>query len=226
LTVSHRRIRHEVIFFIRGGEPAMTHNEKLKAFEALALEHMDAIYRAAWRMTRNRLLAEDLTQDVYLRAFRFFDYFQPDTNFKAWLFTILRNTFINDYRQHKKQPAMLAFDKVAFMLSDTDERMPMPRYTERYDEIDYRDMFTDQIYAALDELSDEFRMVVLLADIEEFQYHEIAEIMNCPVGTVMSRLSRARRQLQGYLGDYAHREGYIGRTPRRRSDIDSRERAR
>lgn len=213
-------------FFSRGAEPATSHNEKLKDFEALAFEHMDAIYRAAWHMTRNRFDAEDLMQEVYLRAFRFFDYFQAGTNFKAWLFTILRNTFINHYRQHKTQPAMLAFDKVACMLSDTDERMPMPLYTDRYDEINYRDMFTDQIYAALDRLSDEFRTVVLLADIEEFQYHEIAEIMNCPVGTVMSRLSRARRQLQRYLKDYAHREGYIGRTPRPRSDINARERVR
>jgi DNA-directed RNA polymerase specialized sigma24 family protein len=132
-------------FFSRGAEPAVSHNEKLKAFEALAFEHTDNIYRAAWHMTRNRLDAEDLMQEVYLRAFRFFDYFQSGTNFKAWLFTILRNTYIN-------------------------------------------------------------------------HYHEIAEIMHCPVGTVMSRLSRARRQLQRYLKDYAHREGYIGRTPRRRPE--------
>ncbi len=93
--MSHREYAVKSFFFIRGAEPAMSHNEKLKAFEALAFEHTDAIYRAAWHMTRNRLDAEDLMQEVYLRAFRFFDYFQPGTNFKAWLFTILRNTFIN-----------------------------------------------------------------------------------------------------------------------------------
>ncbi len=199
-------------FCNRGTELTMSHNEKLKAFEALAFEHTDAIYCAAWRMTRNRLDAEDLVQEAYLRAFRFFDYFQPGTNFKAWLFTILRNTFINHYRQRKAQPTMLAFDKVAFMIPDTNEGTPISRYLFRDREINYRDMFTDQIQAALDRLSDEFRMVVLLADIEEFRYQEIAGIMDCPIGTVMSRLSRARRQLQKYLRDYANREGYIGRT--------------
>ncbi|MCI0694254.1 sigma-70 family RNA polymerase sigma factor [candidate division KSB1 bacterium] len=186
--------------------------KKLQAFEALAFEHIDALYRAALRLTRNRQDAEDLVQDAYLRAFRFFDRFQPGTNFKAWLFTILRNTFINHYRKKKIQPATLAFDKVAFMLSDTDARVPASRYVDRYDETRYQDMFGDQIQAALDRLPEEFRMVVLLADIEEFQYQEIAEIMNCPIGTVMSRLSRARRQLQRYLRDYAYREGYVGRT--------------
>lgn len=187
-------------------------NEKRMAFEALAFEHMDAIYRTAWRMTRNRLDAEDLVQEVYVRAFRFFDQFQPGTNFKAWLFTILRNTFINHCRQRKTRPAMLAFDNVAFMLSDRDEQMPISQYTDHYDESRYRDMFTDQIDAALASLSDEFRMTVLLADVDEFQYQEIAQIMDCPIGTVMSRLARARRQLQKHLKDYASREGYIGRT--------------
>ena len=198
-------------FFNRDTEPAMSHNEKLKAFEAQAFEHMDALYRAALRMTRNRFDAEDLVQEVYLRAFRFFNQFQPGTNFKAWMFRILRNTFINQYRKNKCRPATLAFDKVAFLISDTDKSMPISRYFDSNGKTDCRDMFPDQIHAAFDKLSDEFRMVALLADIEEFQYREIAEIMDCPIGTVMSRLSRARQQLQSYLRDYANREGYIGK---------------
>lgn len=194
---------------------ASARNKQPMAFETLAFEHMDAIYRAARRLTRNHLDAEDLVQEVYVRAFRFFNQFQPGTNFKAWLFTILRNTFINQCRQRKARPATLAFDKVAFMLPDRDEPAPMGHYTDHYDESRYRDMFTDQIEAALDSLSDEFRMTVLLADIEEFQYQEIAQIMDCPIGTVMSRLARARRQLQKYLRDYASREGYIGRSAQR-----------
>jgi RNA polymerase sigma-70 factor (ECF subfamily) len=188
--------------------------KKLQAFEALAFEHIDALYRAALRLTRNRWDAEDLVQDACLRAFRFFDRFQPGTNFKAWLFTILRNTFINHYRKKKIQPATLAFDKVSFMLSDTDERTPALRYVDGYDETNYHDMFGDQIQAGLDRLPEEFRMVVLLADIEEFPYKEIAEIMDCPIGTVMSRLSRARRQLRRYLKDYAYREGYVAKSSR------------
>jgi DNA-directed RNA polymerase specialized sigma24 family protein len=104
--------------------------KKLWAFEALAFEHIDALYRAGLRLTRNRWDAEDLVQDAHLRAFRFFHRFQPGTNFKAWLFTILRNTFINHYRKKKIQPATLAFDKVSFMLSDTDERTPALRYVD------------------------------------------------------------------------------------------------
>lgn len=193
--------------------------KKLQAFEALAFEHIDALYRAALRLTRNRWDAEDLVQDAYLRAYRFFDRFQPGTNFKAWLFTILRNTFINHYRKKKIQPATLAFDKVAFMLPDTDEGAPASRYVDQYDETRYEDLFGDQIQAALGRLPEEFRMVVMLADIEEFHYQEIAEIMNCPIGTVMSRLSRGRRQLQRYLKDYAYREGYVGRAVGHREKI-------
>ncbi len=189
---------------------AAAHQKKLQAFEALAFEHVNALYRASLYLTRNRLDAEDLVQDVYLRAFRFFDHFQPGTNFKAWFFTILRNTFINHYRKNKRQPEVLAFDKAAFV-SDTNEGAPASRYIDRYDQAHYQDMFSDQIQAALDRLPEAYRMVVLLADIEEFPYHDIAEIIGCPIGTVMSRLSRGRRQLQRYLKDYAYREGYIGR---------------
>lgn len=185
--------------------------KKRQALEAMALEHIDALYGTALRLTRNRPDAEDLVQEVYLRAFRFFDHFQMGTNFKAWLFTILRNTFINHYRKNMRRPSTITFDKVEFIMSNTDGRAPASRYVDRYDETRYDDMFGDPIRAALDRLPEVYRMVVLLADIEEFQYQEIAEIMNCPIGTVMSRLSRARQHLQRYLKDYAYREGYVGR---------------
>ncbi len=205
--------------FNRGSALVMPRNETRQAFEEMAFEHMDALYRAAWRMTRNRLDAEDLVQEVYLRAFRYFSQFQAGTNFKAWIFRILMNTFINRYRENKRRPRMIAFDKVAFTLSTADDGKPVGRLIDGFDEAKYLDMFADEIHAALNRLSDEFRMVVLLADIEEFQYQEIAEMMDCPIGTVMSRLSRARRRLQRYLKDYANHEGYIGRAVSERKTL-------
>lgn len=182
--------------------------QKRRAFEKIAFAHMDALYNTALRMTRNALDAEDLVQDVYLRAFRFFDKFEEGTNFKAWIFKILTNTYINRYRQKIRRPQVQDFSKVEFTHGDESKNRD-EKFETHYDERFYRDLFEDDIRDALDKLSYDFRAVVLLCDIEGFSYKEISAIIGKPIGTVMSRLSRARQQLQNHLAEFARREGYI-----------------
>jgi RNA polymerase sigma-70 factor (ECF subfamily) len=182
--------------------------ERRKKFEALAFPHMDALYSTALRMTRNPLDAEDLVQDVYLRAYRFFDKFEEGTNFKAWIFKILTNTFINRYRQKVREPQHTEFEKVEYFYAEAEKERD-DKYETRYDEKRYADLFGDEINTALSKLSYDFRAVVILCDIEGFSYKEIAAIVGTPIGTVMSRLSRARQQLQKYLREYALREGFV-----------------
>ncbi len=177
-------------------------------FEDIAYEHMDALYSTALRMTRNPQEAEDLVQDTYLRAYRFYDKFQQGTNFRAWIFKILTNTFINRYRKKVRTPQKVDLEKVAFGI-ESDEEFQDPVEWESYDEETYSDMFDDKVRDALEKLSQEFRMIILLADVEGMSYKEIAKIANVPIGTVMSRLFRGRRILQRYLGGYARREGYL-----------------
>ena len=187
----------------------MADDEKVHSgFEDIAFQYMDSLYSTALRFTRNTEEAEDLVQDTYLRAYRFFDKFQTGTNFKAWIFKILTNTFINKYRKKARTPQQVQLDKVAYGLENEE---PAERVAEwaGYDEEKYDELFDDDITVALSQLSEEFRMVVLLADIEGFSYKEIAEIIGRPSGTVMSRLFRGRRMLQRILEKYARREGYI-----------------
>jgi RNA polymerase sigma-70 factor (ECF subfamily) len=182
--------------------------ERRKEFEALAFPHMNALYSTALRLTRNQLDAEDLVQDVYLRAYRFFDKFEEGTNFKAWIFRILTNTFINRYRKKVRQPQQLEFEKVEYFYSEAEQERD-DKYKTHYDENLYTGLFGDEINGALKKLSYDFRAVIILCDIEGFSYKEIASIIGTPIGTVMSRLSRARRQLQNYLREYAEREGFV-----------------
>jgi RNA polymerase sigma-70 factor (ECF subfamily) len=182
--------------------------ERRRKFEALAFPHMDALYGTALRMTRRPLDAEDLVQDVYLRAYRFFDKFEEGTNFKAWIFKILTNTFINRYRKKVREPQQTEFERVEYFYTEAEKERD-DKYETRYDEQRYADLFGDEVNAALGKLSYDFRAVVILCDIEGFSYKEIAKIIGAPIGTVMSRLSRARQQLQNYLRDYAQREGIV-----------------
>lgn len=180
-------------------------------FQSLAVVHMDALYNTALRMTRNALDAEDLVQDVYVRAFRFFDKFKRDTNFKAWIFKILTNTYINQYRKRQTLPLQVDLDKVQhFFFEDRSDFHS--DVIDGFKEIEYESLFDDNIRGALEQLPADFRLVVLLADVEGFSYKEIAKIVGCPLGTVMSRLSRGRRQLQVHLRDYAMKGGFISRS--------------
>ena len=175
---------------------------KDERFEADALVHMDSVYRSALYMAENESDAQDLVQDTYLRAYRFFDKFEEGTNCKAWLLKILRNTFINTIRRGNRQL------KVIHLAEMEDHGLELSSDINTEDGI-FGDLFDDEIVAAMNELPLEYRTAVLLADIEMLPYKEISDIIGCPIGTVMSRLHRGRKLLRKSLGDYAIQYGYV-----------------
>jgi len=177
-------------------------NSAAKAFERDALVHLNALYGAALRYTRTHAEAEDLVQETTLRAWHKWHQFQAGTNCKAWLFRILTNTFINGYRRRTKEREILA----AELLGRHGERFFSRQSAQRWGDPErgYEEHNLSPIVErALLELPDNFRTVVVLADLQSFSYKEIAEIVGCPIGTVMSRLFRARRLLQVSLQEHA-----------------------
>jgi RNA polymerase sigma-70 factor, ECF subfamily len=179
-------------------------------FADLAMMHMGSLYTAALRMTRNPADAEDLVQETYLKAYRAFATFQEGTNLKAWLYKILTNTFINSYRSKKRRPEQTELDDVedlylyrrlggleAALAGRSAEEEVMEHFTES----DVKD--------AVESLPQQFRLAVLLADVEGFSYKEIAEILDIPIGTVMSRLHRGRKALQRALLDFGMQRGLV-----------------
>ncbi len=177
-------------------------------FEAVALIHLDALYKTAHRLTGEQAEAEELVQDTFLRAFRFFHQFEKGTNCRAWLYKILRNTFVNRYEKQKRQPGGVDMELVAPFLGEEDATIGMG--ADSYDELLGR-ILEDDVKHALTSLPEAYRTVVILADLESLSYKEIADIMEVPIGTVMSRLYRGRKALRGQLVDAAKRYG-IGRT--------------
>lgn len=176
-------------------------------FVRLTLEHCDALYHAAMTLTRQHADALDLVQDTYLKAHRFWRRFEPGTNMKAWLLTILRNAFINTYRKTTRRHIQ---DEVEPSVPSWADMPLFPVCTEQpmLEEV-LRHAVQDEVKQALDELPEEFRLVVLLADLEERSYKDIAAILGCPVGTVMSRLCRGRKQLRKRLKTFAQECGYL-----------------
>lgn len=192
------------------------YDDKTVAFQDEALTHIDALYGVALRLTKNERDAEDLVQDTCLKAFTHFDKYQRGTNCKAWLFKILTNTFINRYRRKSKEKVMLV-DGADFRPLAERAVAPPPNPLEvgAEDEGDwYKKLFSDNVKEALEAVPTDFRMVVLLADLYDFSYKETAEIMGCPIGTVMSRLYRGRRLLAAALVEYALERGAITDDPR------------
>jgi RNA polymerase sigma-70 factor (ECF subfamily) len=179
-------------------------------FTEQTMPFMSALYAAALRMTRNTADAEDLVQETYLRAFRGFEGFQTGTNLKAWLYRILTNTFINTYRAKKRRPQVADLD-------DADDWAIYQRVggleavaANLTPEQEVLDAIPDaDVKAALESIPEQFRIAVILCDIEEFSYKEIAEILDVPIGTVMSRIHRGRKLLQRRLWDHAAERGYV-----------------
>jgi RNA polymerase sigma-70 factor (ECF subfamily) len=182
-------------------------------FEREALVHLDALYGTAMRLTRNPRDAEDLVQDALLRAYRFWGRFEPGTNCKAWLLKILTNTFINRYHKARRDQELArevaedddVAESIVSQEAQTRSRDPEGALAAR--------MLSDDVIRALESLPAEFRIAVILCDLEELSYKEIAEAMECPVGTVMSRLFRGRRLLQKTLHDYAVEQGIVKAAP-------------
>jgi RNA polymerase sigma-70 factor (ECF subfamily) len=183
-------------------------------FAEQAMEHMPSLYSAALRMTRNPADAEDLVQETYLRAYRGYGGFTEGTNLKAWLYRILTNTFINRYRAKKRRPEETDFDDVEdFYLYRRLGGLEEAR-AGRSAEDELMDLFPEaEVKDAVESLPENFRLAVLLADVEGFSYKEIAEILDIPIGTVMSRLHRGRKALQKRLYDFAAERGLAPDTP-------------
>ena len=184
------------------------HKAVHKEFEREALPHMDILYNYALRMTGDADDAHDLLQETFLKAYRFWDKYEKGTNIRAWLFRIMKNTYINVYRKSSKEPDTVDYEDIQNFYN-----------TIREDSTDSNDLqqklfsqlLDDDVAKALESLPEEFRTVVILCDIEGLTYEEIAEFVECPVGTVRSRLHRGRKLLHGKLFEYAKKRGYVGK---------------
>jgi len=181
--------------------------DKRKSFETEALPHMDALKRTALRMARNANDADDLVQETYVKAYRFWDKFEPGSNCRAWLFKIMTNIFINDYRSKARTPASVSVDDVDdnFIYGQLALATPDANPESEF----FAKVFDDDVKKAIEELPEDFRTVVVLSFLEGFSYQEIAEIANLQLGTVKSRLHRGRKLLQKQLFEYAVKNGYI-----------------
>jgi RNA polymerase sigma-70 factor (ECF subfamily) len=183
--------------------------EDRQRFQRDALPMLDSLYAGALRMTRNPADAEDLVQETMLRAYRSFDRFEPGTNLKAWLFRIMTNAYINTYRKRQREPRKVSQDDIEDFDLYQELKNHDPAFSATPETIVLDNLLDSDIIQAIDDLPDQFRMAVLLSDLEGFSYAEMAEIMDVPMGTVMSRLHRGRKALQKRLLDLAKEKGIV-----------------
>ena len=184
---------------------ALSTQNKHESFNTELMPHMDALYNYALHLTGDREEADDLVQDTFLKAYRFFDSFERGTNARAWLHRIMRNTYINEYRRIRRQPNIVEYDE------QISAYQMMPAAANRKSEVHGRsveDIFEDEIAMAIANLPEKFKSVVVMRDVEDLPYEEIAEALDLPVGTVRSRLHRARAILFDQLRGYASERGY------------------
>lgn len=180
--------------------------EKHQNFQDETIPHQDALFNYALKIARNSDDAQDLVQETYYKAFKNFHQFENGTNSKAWMFMILKNTFINNYRKLKREPAKVDYDEI----EDLYENIKSDQTRDNNLDLDfYNNLLDDELSAALSKLPVKMKEVFLLCDLENYSYEEIAEIVNIPVGTVRSRLHRARKILRDKLFGYAKVNGYL-----------------
>ena len=181
-------------------------NIREEDFTSETLPHENALYNYALKISGNTDDAQDLVQETYYKAYRHFDKFQSGTNSKAWMFMILKNTFINDYRKSKREPYKLDYEQIQnFYKNVKSDRSEENNLDKEF----YNDLFDDELTEAIDQLPTKMREVFLLCDLEGYSYEETAELVDCPIGTVRSRLHRARHMLQEILFDYAKEKGFL-----------------
>ncbi|MEO1022078.1 MAG: sigma-70 family RNA polymerase sigma factor [Bacteroidota bacterium] len=187
--------------------PTLSRDEQRKQrdFNEEIIPHLDALYNFGLRLTTDPSDAEDLVQDTIVKAYRFFSSYEKGTNAKAWLFRILKNSFINNYRKVSKKPTEVDFDEVSsYYESVRAERTE----TSDLEDLMYRELMDDNLSKALSKLPEDFRTVVLLCDVEGYTYEEIANMLDVPIGTIRSRLHRGRNLLKTELAEYASKRGY------------------
>lgn len=180
--------------------------QKQNEFNDEILPHLDSLYNFGLRLTSDPFDAEDLVQDTIVKAFRFFGSYEKGSNAKAWLFRILKNSYINGYRKKMKNPQKVDYDDVAvFYETIRAERTESSDLEHNM----FRQLMDDDLSRALNNIPEDFRTVVLLCDVEDFTYEEIANMLDVPIGTIRSRLHRGRNLLKGHLTDYASKRGYL-----------------
>ncbi|MEX0844688.1 MAG: sigma-70 family RNA polymerase sigma factor [Balneolaceae bacterium] len=181
--------------------------KKQKDFDDEIIPHMDALYNFALRLTTDPNDAEDLVQDTIVKAYRFFSSYEKGTNAKAWMFRILKNSFINNYRKTSKKPSQVDYDEVS---SYYETIRGESTETSDLESLMFREMMDDDLSEALSHLPEDFRTVVLLCDVDGYTYEEIANMLDVPIGTIRSRLHRGRNLLKTELLEYARKRGYTG----------------
>jgi len=184
----------------------ITKEEKDRLFESEFYIHINAMYNFAYRLVYDEDEANDLVQDSFLKAYRFFDYYEQGTNAKAWLFRIVRNNFINDYRKKSKRPASVDYNEIEDFYNSGDDESTSLTVDLRQETV--KQKMGDEVVNAINTLPPEFRMAIILSDIEDFTYEEMSKILDIPLGTVRSRLHRARNVLKERLNKYAAKLGY------------------
>ena len=201
----------------------LSKEEKDRRFQAELMPVIDPLYNFAYRLTLDEDDANDLVQETYLKAYRFFEYFEPGTNAKAWLFRILKNSFINDFRKKSKQPAKVDYSEIEgyYNPEDVESEGDVSGGSSDMRQQSVRDLIGDEVASALNSLPVDFRTVIILCDLEGFTYEEMAKVLDIPIGTVRSRLHRARHFLKEKLEKYAKSMGYNNSDEEAANEADS-----